>query len=179
MKFQQFVIILASIFVLLFSFNSVFPHSCATFKNLTDKEHLQKLSETKIFFQGEIISISNDEIFDDNRFYKKYYTINFKVIKSWKGIETATTTALFAVDNPCGLKLEVGRKYMVYSFDSNNPFEIDCCNFGLFDEKRIQNQLGGGIIIEETQTSQLSPTPNESTEGFWSNLWNKITSFFS
>jgi hypothetical protein len=65
MKFQQFVKILALIFVLIFSYKSVFPHSCATFKNLSDKEYFQKLDAVNSIFLGKVISSQRGWICSD------------------------------------------------------------------------------------------------------------------
>jgi hypothetical protein len=162
--------------ILVFGFNLAYAHSCVTFSRLSDEEHLKELSKTDIIFQGEILSISDDIITDTNRFYRNFRKVNLKVIKAWKGIETTQTTALFAENNPCGVKLEVGKKYMIYSGGSSDLFEIDCCSFGRFDEKRIPKQLGEGKIIEEPEPT---PIPTETSESFWSTIWSKITSFFS
>lgn len=164
------VLVLCFTFILFFNF--VDAHTCATFKNFDDKEHFKELSKTKIIFQGELISISDRILTKKNH---QYSTLTFKVRKSWKDVESNQVKALFAVNNPCGINLEIGKTYMIYSSDSETPFEIDCCSFGLFDEKRIETQLGEGKVFSEE--SQI--TSNEPTESFWTNIWSKFVSIFS
>jgi hypothetical protein len=155
--------IIITALILIFGFNLIYAHSCYTYSRLTDAEHFKELSKTKIIFQGEITSISDEIITDTNRFYRNFRRVTLKVIRVWKGIETAETIAFLAENNPCDVKLEVGKRYMIYSSDSSVPFEIDCCSFGLFDEKRISKQLGEGKIIEELEPT---PTQTETSESF-------------
>ena len=98
--------------------------------------------------------------------------IKFTVLHAWKGIETNEITVKSS--NPCGVKLFVGESKIVYGYASENKniIDADCCNFGSFDDERMKREYGEGKIIEE-------PSPVETSEGFWSELWQKIVSFFS
>lgn len=170
MKFQQTAKILVSIFILIFSYKSVFPHSCATFKNLSDKEHAQKLDQVSAIFLGEVISSK-----DENEYVQ---IVEMRVLKIWKGVEKDKITIRHS--NPCSIDSKsfflTGSKLMVYGYTIQNSemIGVDCCNFSLFDDERMKKTYGEGKFIEQPQ-----PTPTEPTEGFWSNLWKKITSFFS
>lgn len=174
MKLQQSTKIITSIFILIFSFNSVFPHSCITFKNLDDKEHAQKLDQVSAIFLGEVISSQEVEMY--------VYIIELQVLRSWKGVKT--TRVKIKYTDPCSYAIhgtfQKGARWMIYGYSIKDSelIDINCCNFGLFDDERMKKIYGEGKVIEQPQPS-ISPTPIEQTESFWSNLWKKIISFFS
>lgn len=160
--------ILFCILVLLFSCSFVYAHSCVTFSRLPDKEHSAKLKEVNNIFYGEVVSVTD--------LGSQSYLIKFKVLIVWKGNKTNEITAKYG--NPCSSSVfPIGTKLMVYGYTlKNEPFiDVNCCNFGLFDDNRMKLELGEGIDIEQ-------PTPEAkqtSEEGFLSALWKKIVSFFS
>ena len=160
--------ILFCILVLLSSYSFAYALSCTTFSRLPDKEHGEKLKEVDIIFYGEVVSVA------DLGFQS--YLIKFTVLKVWKGDKTNEITVKYA--NPCSSSVfPVGTKLMVYGYAlKNEPFiDVNCCNFGLFDDDRMKLELGEGIDVEQ-------PTPEAkqtSEEGFWSVLWKTIISFFS
>lgn len=156
--------IFALILILFFCYSLTFAHSCATYSRLNDKEHNEKLQKVDKIFYGKIISMTEDE--------HQNYLIKFKVMRTWKGVESSEITAKFS--NPCGIPLLIGERKMVYGYSLNdeNVIDVNCCNFGMFDDERMKREYGEGKVIEEPQ--QL-----ETTESFWSWLWKKITSIFS
>lgn len=156
--------VFAAILILTFCFGSAFAHSCATFYNLDDKAHSEKLQKVAKIFYGEIISITETADFGN-------YSVKFKVIRAWKGIESNEITVKFS--NPCGTILAVGEKKMIYGYisDSENLINVNCCNLGLFDDEKMKREYGEGKIIEQ-------PQPIETNEDFWSRLWRKIVSVF-
>lgn len=170
MKFQQTAKILVSILILIFSYDSVFPHSCATFKNLSDKEHAQKLDQVSAIFLGEVTSSK-----DENEYVQ---IVEMRVLRVWKGVEKDKITIKHS--NPCSMDSKSvflsGSKIMVYGYtiQDSEMISVDCCNFSLFDDEKMKKIYGEGKVIE-----QFQPSPTKSTEGFCSSLWKKITSFFS
>lgn len=172
MKFRQSAKILTSFFILIISYNSVFPHSCATFKYLSDKEHAEKLDSYSAIFLGEVISTQRVDMY--------VQIIEMKVLKSWKGIEKAKVSVKFT-NSGCyenDFSFSNGKQLMIYGGLINNGelIDVNCCNFSLFDDERMKKFYGEGKVIEQPQPS---PSPTETTEGFWSSLWKKIKSFFS
>jgi hypothetical protein len=163
--------ILISILVLCISYNSTFAHSCRSFKNLSDAEYYKQLEKLKFIFYGEVISTINNDT--------RTEFIEFKVLRAWKGIKTnKVTIKLF---NPCGIKLTMaGGKMMVYGYalTDENLIEVDCCSFESYDDERTKRKYGEGKVFEEA-ASQITSEQNQSTESFWSSLWQKIVSFFS
>ncbi len=156
--------IFALILLLIFSCNQIFAHTCATFSRLNDKDYNEKLNEVDKIFYGEVISVSETE--------NKIYLVKFKVIRAWKGSESKEISAKFS--NPCGISLFIGEKRMIYGYDlkNENIIDVNCCNFGLFDDERMKREYGEGKIVEVAE-------PKPETEGFFVWFWRKITSIFS
>lgn len=156
--------IFALIMFLIFGCNQIFAHTCATFSRLNDKDYNEKLNEVDKIFYGEVISVSETE--------NKIYLVKFKIIRSWKGIESKEISA--KLSNPCGISLFVGEKRMIYGYDlkNENIIDVNCCNFSLFDDERMKREYGEGKIVEVAETKS-------KTEGFFVWFWRKITSVFS
>ena len=74
--------IFAAFLVLLFSFSSVFPHSCAAWNQSDDKQYYKQLKIFDVIFYGEVTSIDK---FDENY----TFIVKFKVIRAWTGVGTS------------------------------------------------------------------------------------------
>jgi hypothetical protein len=176
--------IFSCIIVLLLGCSFALAHSCATYRNLPDKEHSKKLQEIDYIFEGEKISIINLD--------ETSALITYKVSRVWKGNITSEITVKF--DNFCGtisqktyptgevIKISKGEKELVYGYSMNNQqyVNVNCCNFGLFDNARMKLEYGEGIAVEKpAQEAECTLQQNTNNEGYWSLLWKKIGSFFS
>jgi hypothetical protein len=148
--------VFALILILFCSYQFAYTCSCS---NSSEKEQLEWLKKSDAVFQGEVISVS-----------EPYYY--FKVTKSWKGIETKTVR-IEMEDSSCSLEFKLGDKPIVVAYGL--PLATDMCNRGRIDSEKFDEIFGNPKIIEQPNET----SSNESTESFWSTIWNKITSFFS
>jgi hypothetical protein len=100
-----------------------FACHCSLPKPKSLKREVEKArKESRSVFSGRVLEISHDP----QNFYR---TVKFKVEKSWKGTlpeETTVVTGLGGGD--CGYRFEVGEKYLVYAYGSNeNKLETNIC----------------------------------------------------
>jgi hypothetical protein len=73
----------------------------------------------------------------------------------------------------CSFGYKLGLKTTVVA--DGNPLTTHVCIRGDVDSEKFDEIFGEPKIIEQPN----EPSSNESTESFWSTIWNKITSFFS
>jgi hypothetical protein len=180
--------ILVSSLILFFSYNLASACVCIN-TNSSDVQARNYLKSVKAIFYGEVVSISEKSTIDNNSnknidFWDGYHTVKFKVFRAWKGIDNSEVNVEADLESSCNCHLEVGSKVTVYAFENkelNIPFMMNYCSINHFDDEKMKREYGEGKVFEQfTQlTSQLSAAPNENSQGFWSSIWKKITSFFS
>ena len=174
MEFRQLITFIFSFVLIFLSHNPILACSCS---NTNEEEKIKSLKKADLVFQGEVISVSEPvtEELKNSKGIKysnwQFLYIDFKVIKSWKGADSETVRIKMGHDS-CSLQYKVGQKSFVVA--SGKPLMTDMCTRGSIEPERFNEIFGEPKLIEQPQT-----TPNESSEGIWSTLWNKITSFFS
>ena len=173
--------ILASILFVIFSFNSAFAHTCVTYSRLSDKEHTEKLQEIDAIFYGEVISIGEPN-YNQNEFKYGTHILRIKVLRVWKGIDTdEVSVAYLRAYQPFDKEIGgIGTKKLFYAQKSKDDsnFHVRYCSFTLFDDERMKRELGEEKVIEEP-APLLLPEQSDTTESFWSGIWQRINSFFS
>ena len=179
-KLRQFVKIFVSIVLILLIPEFIFACTCTNTNNISDKEAEKQLKNYSAIFFGEVISIEEESTssHDSKGYFAGYKPVKFKVLQTWKGTESPEITVEADMESSCNAPVYVGDKVMIYAFENkefSSRFLINSCSINHFDNEKMKKIYGEGKVIEHPTPS---PTPSEPAEGFWSNLWKKITSFF-
>jgi hypothetical protein len=150
--------ILASIFILFFSYGAAFGCTCA---NVSESQRIETVKNAKIVFLGEVVSISQPSRLN-------FVDVEFKVIRAWKGVDSARVVfKTYDKSSSCSVNYQVGQT--AYVLADGNPPQTNYCSSTLIDFNRISEALGEGKTFEDFET----------TESFWSGIWRNIVSFFS
>lgn len=171
MKFRQFIIIIFSFVLIFLGHSSILACSCS---NTNEAEKIKSLKKADLVFQGKVISITpaKDQSFGN----EPYLDVEFQILKLWNNKSASENVVLRTDPNisSCGLKFKNDGTFYVVAETREKRLFTDYCVRGSIEGVRFTEVLGEPKVFEQPQ-----PSPTETTEGFWSNLWNKITSFFS
>jgi hypothetical protein len=160
--------IIYCIIVLLFCCSTNIAHSCATYKDHSDKDHSNELHKVDSIFDGEIVSAIDPGVTENK-------LITFKVLEVWKGEQKSQITVRYAdlcsMGAPIPAEEIVGKKWLVYAYaEKNEPLlYVNCCMHTLFDNERMKREYGEGIAITH-------PTPEEPIAKSNKSLWVWIVS---
>ncbi len=101
---------------ILFGAQNAYPCKCA--QQSADK----KLKEAEAVFVGEVLAVSRDTA-------KRTMAINFKVEEYWKGVTYREVLVVSTLPGPgsCGLRVEVGEKFLVYA-SRNKQLQTSLCS---------------------------------------------------
>ena len=103
------------------------------YNHSNDSIHTEQLNKTDTIFSGEVISAKEIS--------SSVYLVEFKVLRTWKGIEKNKVTIKY--DNPCSnssqFPFEIGSKMMIYGYTINDRewIDVNCCNLDLFDKEKL------------------------------------------
>ncbi len=128
------IILMASLVVVfVLSANSTYACSCGT------PDVRKAFEQASAVFVGEIIDVAESHIANKKRAVsERFYTIKFRVEKSFKGVSLRDEVTVFKGDSKtsCFAYPEVflGEKYLVYAYPSykngvtvNGPYSISAC----------------------------------------------------
>ena len=174
MKFRQLLKISFCILSFFTLHQTVISCSCDALN--PDPIASELLKDIQVIFQGKVIRFGPYKRERLKNSKGKYYDglttyeVEFEVLKKWKGVET--DKILIETETlSCHTNFEMNKEYFVLA-TGDKPFEVHYCTQKFISLQDVEKEYGNGEIVKQ-------PNPTESTEGFWSNLWNKITSFFS
>ena len=175
----------ASILFLASGISTVFACMCFNIENITDAQHSKYLKQVKAVFYGEVISLNEKRIVEikypgNVNSSTTYQPVKFKVLQTWKGIETVEVFVETDVGSSCSYAASVGSKIMVYAYENKAteiPFYVNYCSVGHFDDEKMKREYGAGKVFEQPQVEQTQAA--ENAKGFWAKLLETITSFFS
>lgn len=155
--------IVASIFILFFSYSAAFGCTCA---NVSESQRSETVKNTEMVFLGEVVSINQPSQLN-------FVDVEFKVIRAWKGVDSARVVfKTYDKSSSCSVNYKVGQR--AYVLATGNPPHPNYCASTLIDFNKISEVLGEGKTFEDAEATQ-----SETTEGFWSGMWRNIVSFFS
>ena len=172
--------ILAVISIIFFSFSSILACTCVNTSNISDAQHSKYLKEVKAIFYGEVISLGEKRDVEYTAAYQNtYQAVKFKVLRSWKGVDSPKVTVETEIKSNCMYIPDVGNRIMVYAYESKElkiPLLINYCSIGKFNDERMKREYGEGKVFEEPTPQQSNQQP-EPQEGFWSWIWQKIVPY--
>ena len=95
------------------------------------------LERSSTVFSGMVVDVSTEGA--EGSAMRR--AVKFDVISAWKGVDKAQMTVYTAMDSAaCGIDFEVGKRYLVYTYDSEgNP------NTGLCDRTKLLTVSGEDI----------------------------------
>jgi hypothetical protein len=120
----------------------------------------KKLKEARAVFVGEVVGIGHN---DKDR--EANVAVRFKVERYWKGVKEPHITVVTApgICCTCGLKVQVGVKYLIYAFPlENGQVETSLCDSAPAESERSIEELrvlGKGKVLKSAQ-SPSRPPPN-------------------
>ncbi len=135
----------------------VYPCTCEIMKPK------KKLKEARAVFIGEVVEIGHND--KDNW---ATVAVKFKVERYWKGIKESYATVVTApgVCCTCGLKVELGGKYLIYAFDmENGQMETSLCTSASVESSRSIDELkllGKGKVLKSNLSLSPQTPPNNS-----------------
>lgn len=108
---------------LLASAENSYACSCFSSSEPREKQIEEAYLKAGAVFSGRVISIRQ------SRTNKSYFTVRFKVAKSWKG----ASRGVIAIDTEkdsamCGFYFKNGKKYLVYAHGKSGDFSTNNCS---------------------------------------------------
>ncbi|MEW6130232.1 MAG: hypothetical protein AB1757_24570 [Acidobacteriota bacterium] len=119
--------------IMFFATTIVYPCTCEILKPK------KKLKKATAVFIGEVIEIGHND-----KDSSVSVAVKFKVEEYWKGIREPYISIVTepAVCCTCGLKVEAGKRYLIYAFAlENGQLETSLCASAAVDSERSVDEL--------------------------------------
>lgn len=154
--------------------NSIFGCTC------TNKSPDKYIEEAKAILIGKVVSIkhqtdSRDE--QGNMIIPPLSDAKVEVLKAWKGVENSEVTIQVYAGSTCN-DIEEGQTVLLFLYGDRMLQEGGRCPRLKTTEADINKKLGEGKTFEKP-AEQPKVSNNQVTEGFWTQVWQKMVSLFS
>ncbi len=175
--------IFVTILFLLIISPAVFACTCVNAKNYSDAEYRKMLKQVKAIFYGEVTSLGEQRFVELDYGKVKpitsYQTVNFKVLRVWKGIDFNEIAIETEAASSCQYIPQAGSKVIIYAYPNKNTktsLFMNQCSVGL-DDDRMKRELGEGKVLAQSQTLLFQPA--ENGESFLETVLKQVISLFS
>lgn len=171
---RGFIIIL----VFLLSVSDSLACTCVNTTNISDKEHSGYLKKVKAIFYGEVVSLGEKrEVSRRGRNFEAtdiFQPVKFRVLRAWKGVESAEITVETDAESSCRYVPSVGNRIMIYAYEdkpASIQYFVNYCSVGVFDDEKMKREYGEGTLMQPAENKEIST-------GFWTRLWDQLVSYF-